>query len=106
MTIANLMDRIERFSFGCASWATAVALLCLIAVLPANAEQKVFAYELKNEWPLALPKGSTVVVKIPIRFWQDEKDQRNDLKIWLPFKDERGPSGDGLAHFCRRGRRP
>ena len=99
MTMANLMNRIERFSFGCASWAAVVALVFLMAVLPAYAEQKAFAYVAKHEWPLSLPMGSTVVVKIPVRFWQAEKDQRKDLKIELPFKDERGPSGSGLAYF-------
>jgi hypothetical protein len=93
------MACIEHPSFRHASWVAVVALVCLIAALPTNAEQKAFAYELKNEWLLALPRGSTVVVRIPTRFWQVEKDQRKDLKIWTPFKDERGPSGTGLAYF-------
>src|SRR5260370_5616762 len=76
-----------------------LAFISFLAVLPSHAEQKALAYELKHEWPLALPKGSTVVGKMPIRLWQDEKDHRKDLKIWLAFKDERGPSGAGLDYF-------
>lgn len=79
--------------------AVAVALASIVFSQWANAQQKAFADELRKEWPLALPRGSTVVVKIPINLWRAETDQRKDLKIWTPFKDERGPSGTGLAYF-------
>ncbi len=78
---------------------TVCAFVSLVAVYPVCAQQKAFASELKSEWPLSLAKGSTVVVRIPIHFWQFESDQRKDLKIWTPFKDEKGPSGLGLAYF-------
>jgi len=72
------------------------AMVGFLAVLPAYAQQKVFAYELKNEWPLALSKGSTVIVKIPTYFWQGEKDQRKDLKIWTPSRTKKAPPALGL----------
>ncbi len=80
-------------------WMTVFVLVSFLAVLPACAQQKVLASELKKQWPLTLAKGSTVVVKIPTHYWQDEKDQRKGLNIWSPFKNEKGPSGTGLAYF-------
>jgi hypothetical protein len=69
-----------------------VTLVLLVVVRPAWAEQKAFAYELKQEWPLTLPKGTTVILKIPLQFWLQEKEERRDFKIELPFQDERSES--------------
>jgi hypothetical protein len=68
---------------------TTATLALLAAALPARAAQKAFAYELKNDWPLSIPKGSRVVVKIPTHFWAAENLERKNLKIDLPFKGEK-----------------
>ena len=99
LTVLNPRKANRGFSFTLLLLGLSAAAVCLMAALPTKAEQKAFAYELKNEWPLAVPKGSSVVVKIPLRFWQPEMDQRRDVRISLPFKDEKGPSGTGVAYF-------
>jgi hypothetical protein len=70
------------------------ALVLLIVVLSAHAEQKAFVHEVK-EWPLTLHRGSTVVLRVPTQFWHSEGYERKDLKIELPFKDERSPGDYG-----------
>jgi len=100
MTRAKLVNQMERLSFDCAlALALLAGALVLGTAVRASAQQKVFAYELKKEWPLAFAKGSTVVVKIPTRLWQEENDQRKDLKLWSPFSNEKGPAGTGAAYF-------
>src|SRR5260370_40825371 len=78
---------------------TAVFTLVSLLAVPAHDQQKVLSSELKKQWPLTLAKGNTVVVRIPTHYWQVEHDQRKGLDIWSPFKNEKGPSGTGLAYF-------
>ncbi len=48
---------------------------------------------------MALPKGSTVVLRVPTQFWRIEGLERSDLKIELPFKSEKGTAGDLSSFF-------
>lgn len=85
----------------CTNETIAKAILIALALLATpllRAQQKAFAYEVKH-WPLSIPQGSQVVVKIPSAAWQVENDQRSEFKLWLPFKNERGPDGLGTAYF-------
>lgn len=73
-----------------------VIALFAFALLPklTCGTQKVFAYELKKDWPPTIQKGSVVVLRVPRALWRRENLDRGDLKIELGFKKDHDVSAE------------